>query len=639
MTEGNGARSLLRFGVFEMDLATGELRKSGSLMHLSPQPFKVLALLASQPGRLVTREEIRQQIWGDSTFVDYEQGLRVAIKKIRAALGDNSQSPRYIETLSRRGYRFIASVSSEVPAEVGLVPERNGLAAHAYKKHIRWGRWALAGAGFVVVASLFFVLKFDGLRTYLTKAVETRPGIPFPRIHSIAVLPFDNLSQGRGQEYFADGMTDELITDLSKINALRVIARTSAMAYQGSKKPLREIARELHVDAVVEGSVQRVGGRVLINVQLVNASTDRNLWAQSYERESKDVLGLQADVAQDIARQIRTKVTPEERRRLREAPTVDPAAHDAYLRGRYLFDQRSGAEAGRSTQYFRQAIRLDPNYASAYAGLAMSLVSQSFLGRARPRDVMPQARAAARHALQLNPQLGEAYTSLGTIEFSYSWDWKAARQDLQRGVQLDPSDAFAEILYTFYLADTGKLPNAVAGAQKAVKLDPVSFFANRNLATMLYFDRRYDSALAQLQRTRELRDVPGVIDNWESWIYDKKHMYDRAVRADLRILTARTPGPDVRFCRAAYARGGWRGYWKARIQRMLPRTAHQSNSAFALAVNYARIGDADDAFRWLNRTVEQRSIWACTLAVNPELDVLHSDPRFQVLLHRLNLSQ
>lgn len=637
MTEDNGAGSLLRFGVFEMDLAAGELRKSGSLVHLSPLPFKVLALLASQPGQLVTREELCRKVWGDSTFVDYEQGLRVAIKKIRAALGDNSQSPRYIETLSRRGYRFISPGYSAEPSGAAPASEPRNVAPRPVTRRIRWGRWVMAGAGLVVVASLFFVFNFDGLRIQLMDAVDTRLGIPRPRIHSIAVLPFDNLSKSRGQEYFAEGMTDELTTELSEISALQVISRTSAMAYKDSNKPLRQIAEELNVDAVVEGEVQKSGNRVRINVQLVDAGTQRNLWAASYERNLKDVLDLQGEVAEAIARRIRVKLTPQLKQRFRTARSVYPPAQEAYLRGLFLFDQRNRGDAPRSTQYFRKAIDLDPQYAAAYAGLAESLLFQSYLGVAPAGQVLPQARASARQALRLNPRLGEAYTALGAVEVSYDWKWDSGARNLNRGMELNPSDPLAQIFDAIYLDSQGKVREGVAHARRAVRLDPVSFFANRSLASMLYFGRQYDAALAQLQLAAELQENHPLIDNWKSWIYEKQHLRDQAVRADLRALTfGHESAANVDFYRTAYAHGGWRAYWKARIQRMLPR-GDNPYIAYALAVSYARLADSDEAFRWLNRAVDEHCLFVVFMKVDPKLDPVRSDPRFQALLHRLNL--
>jgi TolB-like protein/DNA-binding winged helix-turn-helix (wHTH) protein/Tfp pilus assembly protein PilF len=639
VAKDNGAKSLLRFGVFEMDLSTGELRKSGSLVRLSPQPFKVLALLASQPGQLVTREEICRKVWGDSTFVDYEQGLRVAIKTIRAALGDNSQSPRFVETLSRRGYRFIAPVTETGPPNVALGPVANGPASRAAARQIRWRTWALAGAGLVVFSSLFFVINFDGLRVQLADAVDSRLGIRLPRIYSIVVLPFDNLSQRQDQEYFAEGMTDELTTELSQISALRVISRNSAMTYKDSHKPLRQIAKELNVDAVVEGAVQKSGDRVRINVQLVDPQTRRNLWAGSYERNLRDVLDLQGDVAEAIAGRIRVKLTPEQKQRFQAARSVYPPAQEAYLRGRHLFDQRNKGDAPRSTQYFRTAIELDPQYAAAYAGLAESLLFQSYLGVADPEQVMPQARAAARRALSLDPTLGEAYTALGAVEVSYDWNWDSGARNLNRGLELNPSDPFAQIFFAIYLDAQGKVEESVVHARRAVQLDPVSFFANRTLASMLYFARQYDAALAQLQLSAKLQQNHPVIDNWASWVYEKQELRDQAVDADLRALSfANEPAANVDFYRTAYAHGGWRAYWKARIQRMLPR-GDNPYAAYALAVSYARLGDSAGAFHWLRRAADKHCLYVVFMKVDPKLDPIRSDPRFQAQLRRLNLPQ
>jgi TolB-like protein/DNA-binding winged helix-turn-helix (wHTH) protein/Tfp pilus assembly protein PilF len=623
---------VIRFGSFEANLHAHELRKRGMKLKLQEQPFRVLAMLLERPGELVTREEIRESLWPGDTFVDFDHSLNAAVRRLREALNDSAERPRFVETLPRRGYRFVAPVAAgnhSGDIAVAGAAERDG---HPTRARPRWRRFWLMVAGLAGVAAILLAFNVGSLRNRIFQK-------PSAHIHSIAVLPLVSLSHDKGHAYFAAGMTDELITELSKIGSLRVIARTSSMAYQGSKKPLREIARELNVDAIVEGTVEQAGGRVRINVQLADGLTACTLWAQSYERDSKDVLSLQSDVAEAIAKKIQAEVTPQERRRLRAARPVNPAAHDAYLRGRYLIDQRNSSEARRSTQYFLQAIRLDLDYAAAYAGLSMSLISQTFFGIERPRDVMPKARAAARHALQLDPDSGEAYTALGTIEFCYDYDWKAAGKDLQRGIQLDPNDPLSEILYTFYLASTGKLQQAVADARRAVKLDPVSFFANRTLAAMLYYDRRYDAALAQLQRTRELNHDSGVVENWACWAYEKKHMDDQAVRADLRDCTENgVPAADVDFFRKAYAHAGWRAYWEARIRRLLP-LAKEHPVSYGLGIAYARIGDRDDAFRRLNRAVDRHSIWAITLAVDPKLDSLRSDPRFQALLHRIHLPQ
>jgi TolB-like protein/DNA-binding winged helix-turn-helix (wHTH) protein len=609
----------VRFGTFEADLRSGELHRDGLKVKIQELPFQVLVLLLERPGEVVTREDLRSRLWPADTFVDFEQGLNKAINKLREALGDDANNPRFVETLTRRGYRFIGPVEAVAGPQVG---RRNAVRVIVF-----------GTAVFVAALGAFLALNVAGLRNRVKRVLGVTREPPL-QIHSIAVLPLENLSHDPEEEYFAEGMTDELITELSKISVLRVISRTSTMAYRGSKKPLREIARELNIDAVVEGTVQRAGGQVRINAQLVDTSTDRNLWAASYERDSKNVLSLQRDVAEAIAEKIQARTTPQEKQLLQPAQTLDPAAYDAFLRGRYLIDRRIAADAPRSTQYFRQAIGLDSGYALAYAGLADSLVLQSVMETARPDDVMPQARAAAQHALQLNPDLGEAYTVLGEVKRIYEANWKAAEEDFKRGIELNPSDPFTEINYAYCLADLGRLREAVDHAQRALELDPVSFYANRTLASMLYFARRYDAALAQFQRTRDLHGNPGGIENWVARIYEKKGVFDKAIRADLSSIGG--PAADLDFYRAAYSRSGWRGYWQARIERLLPR-ADQGCAAYDLSLGYMRLGDPDKAFHWLNRSIDRHCVSALHALVDPQMDAIRSDPRFPALLRRMNL--
>lgn len=316
---------------------------------------------------------------------------------------------------------------------------------------------------------------------------------------------------------------------------------------------------------------------------------------------------------------------------------MNRAAYDTYLHGRYFFERRTRIDALRSVRYFNQSIKLDPSYALAYAGLAEALHQENLLGVARPDDVEPQARAAALHALQLDAGLGEAYSVLGVIAIVYDRDWKTAARDIQRGLELAPNDSNTEIKYGVYLAAVGRLKEAVAHAQRASQLDPLSFFANRMLGSILYFAGDYDEALAQLRQTQELEENPGVIDNWISWIYEEKGMHNEAVREDLKSIAGDgESAANLSYYRRVYARGGWRAYWKARIERMLPRSTRPCVS-YDLAVSYLRVGDPREAFRWLNKSVDKRCIWDPFIAVDPKLRVARSDPRFQSLLARMHL--
>ena len=618
----------------ELDLKRYEVRCGSRVLRLERQPMELLILLASRPGELITRQEITARLWGQGVFVDAERGINNAVRKLRVALADDPEQPRYLETVIGKGYRLISPVTfignNLNAGGNGATAGTDALATlrtpSSHRHDLRFVN-LIGVSAILMVTVVVLVFNVGRLR---------RPTDTPPAIRSLVVLPLDNLSGDPGQEYFVDGMTDELTTILASVPDLRVIPRTSAMHYKGTHKPLLELAHELNVDAVVEGSVVRSGDRVRITAQLIDPQGDRHLWAHSFESPVEDVLGLQDDIAQQITGQIQFQlkgqtVTP------RPTRPISPDAHDAFLRGRYLFDRRSTTAALRSTQYFRQAIALDPDYAPAYAGLSRALASQSSLGAARPAEVMPEARAAAQRAVELDPGLSEAYLARASIEIHYDWDWKTGAQDLQRGLDLNPNNPQAEIAYSTYLCSVGRPREAIPHAQRALQLDPLSFFANRNLASVLYTARMPDQALAQLQRTKEIQENPSVIDNWISWTYEQKGMRDQAVKEDLKNIAADGEfAANLDYYRAAYARGGWLGYWRARVARMLPR-ARQQCTPYDLGVSYLRLGNRDEALRWLNRAVDQHCTWDSWIAADPKLDSLRSDPRFRSLLARMHL--
>ncbi len=382
---------------------------------------------------------------------------------------------------------------------------------------------------------------------------------PVP-IRSLAVLPLDNLSGDPGQEYFADGMTDELITELARIPNLRVVSRTSVMANKGSRSPLPDIARQLGVDAIVEGSIVRSGDRIRITAQLIDARTDRHLWAQSFEGPASDVLSLQDGVAQQIAAQARLVLAAPSPR----AP-VNPAAHDAYLRGRYFFNKQ---DFSHSLESFQQAIALDPGYASAQAGYASALDAATTYNIGTPEQLMPKAIAAAERAIQLDPQNGEAYTAFGSVQTIYSWDWAAAEQNLIRGISLNPSDSIAEFKYSIYLDAVGRPQDAVTHMRRALQLDPLSFLVNRRLGVALYYDRQYDAALVQLQRSAEMEQGSGSIEHYVSLIYEQKGDNDEAVRHNLTALRKDQPQLDNAALLVLYQQRGWEAYWRAHTRAL-----------------------------------------------------------------------
>ena len=478
----------VRFGVFELDLQTGELRKSGVLLHLPPQPFKVLALLASHSGELVTREEIRERIWGSETFVDFEHGLNFAIKKIRNTLGDDPETPRYIQTLPRRGYRFI------YPVDVGAVREP--------PRRTQWALTSAAGA-ILAAATVLVALNVAGLRERLARMIGAglsppsgaQPAAPLPRIESIAVLPLENLSGDPKQEYFADGLTDALITDLGKVATLRVISRTSVMQYKRSKTPLPQIARELNVDAVVEGTVQRSGERVRITAQLLEARTDRHLWAESYERDAGEIIRLEEQVALAIAHEVSGRLTTDQETRLASKRAVNPRAYDAYLHGRYLWNERDPEIAGGARAYFEQALREDPGFALAYSGLA----DYYTVGWGVWTD-QRLAERYARKAVALEPDLAEAHASLG-ITCTYQGKFPEADKELKRALELNPNYVMAHHWYSLHLTALGRLSEALAENDRARQLDPFSLPVNFWRGVILIGLHEYDRAIEQSETT------------------------------------------------------------------------------------------------------------------------------------------
>jgi TolB-like protein/Flp pilus assembly protein TadD len=568
------AQGVLRFGVFEVDFRAGELRKRGVKIKLQKQPLQVLEMLLMRPGEVVTREELQKAIWPPDTFVDFDQGLHSAIKRLREALNDSAEAPRFIETLPGRGYRLVASIGSTV------------------------------GGG----------------------------------IQSLAVLPMENLSRDPEQEYFADGMTEALITNLAKISALRVVSRTSAMRYKGvCQKSVREIAGELGVDGIVEGTVMRAGERVRISAQLINACKDTHLWAESYDRELRDILALQSEVAQAIAHEIQVKVTPREQFQLSQTQPVEPAAYHAYLRGRYHWNKRSGEAVKKGADYFRQAIEKDEAYAPAYAGLADSLVILGYWGFASPEESTRRAREVALRALEIDDAFGEAHASLAFAIHMYNWDFLQAEKEFQRSIELNPRYAPARQWYALYLAEMGRWDQATEEISQAIKLDPVSPIIHVACAGMLIFARKWDEAIEECETALELE--PGFLQaRWMlGWAYGQKSMYKQAI--DELADGVRLSGGAALFSFAlcyVYSVAGKLDEAHKILQELLDLSEHGYVMPYWIATIYGGLGNKEEAFRWLERAYHDRSAWIAFLKVQPWFDNLRSDPRFQDLVRRMN---
>jgi TolB-like protein/DNA-binding winged helix-turn-helix (wHTH) protein/Flp pilus assembly protein TadD len=625
-----------RFGVFEADLRTGELTKLGKRVRLQEQPFQLLAMLLEKPGELVIREELRERLWPE-TIVDFDHGLNKAISKIREAIGDSVENPRFIETVASRGYRFLADVtvvqhgtpetSAEDPArrKASVIPRPpdGGTSARWPAHAFGWGRYgaltALALAG--LLAWFFYSWRH-----------------PLPAIHSLAVLPLENLSNDASQDYFADGMTDELITHLGQISAVRVISRTSAMTYKNAHKPLAEIARELNVDAVVEGSVLRSGNRVRITAQLIEVPADTHIWADSYEGDFRDTLALQGRVARSIAERIQATLNRQEQVALAKSRTVNPEAYEAYLKGRYFWNKRTGDGLRTAIEYFTHAIEVDPTYAEAYSGLAdaYALSGDWEYGVLSPQEAFRKATAASTKALALDDSLGEAHTSLAFALDLYGWDWNAAETEYKLAIKLSPGYATAHLWYAWHLILMGQNGEGLFELRKAESLDPLSLIISADMADALSIDHRYDEAIQQSEKTLQL-DPNFAIGHYElGQAFEQKQMHAEALAEFQKAIdiSGHSSAFDSNLA-YVYAVLG-RKEEAINIAKDLEAHRDENPSAQAnIALIYVGLGDLDQAMIWLNKGYDAR--FNPSILLRPAFDPLRSDPRFKELVHRVGL--
>jgi TolB-like protein/DNA-binding winged helix-turn-helix (wHTH) protein/Flp pilus assembly protein TadD len=637
MQQPNDSSGRLRFGVFEVDLRAGELAKRGVRIRLQEQPFRVLAMLLGKPGELVTREELREKIWGQ-TVVDFDHGLNKAINKIREALGDSAENPRFVETVARRGYRFLADVTPiDTAAERQRGPETESLvppteshrveladAGVPPKRPYRSRAWAGFGLVLALAASLSWMLYSQSQSS--------------PKIRSLAVLPLESLSGDASQDYFTDGMTDQLITDLGQISALRVISRTSAMAYKRVHKPLAEIARELNVEAVVEGTVLRSGERVRITAQLIQVPNEKHLWAHSYEGDVQDTLALQNSVARAIAEQIQVTLNPQEEAALKKSKTVNAEAYEAYLKGRYFWNKRTREGLVKATEYFRHSIDTDPDYAAAYSGLADSyaLSGDWEYGILSPQDAFPKGKAAATKALALDDNLSEAHTSLAFIEDLYDWDWASAEKEYKRALALNPGYATAHHWYAWHLIVMGRNDEGIAELKKAESLDPLSLIISADLADALCIAHFYDESVQQSQKTIEMDPHFAVAHYQQGQALEQKHRHDEAIAEFRRAIEL--SGGNTTFesnLANAYAVSGRKEEAIKIVKDLENRQSQGSSTDASIALIYVGLGDNDRAMIWLSKAYQAR--FNPSILTRPVFDPLRSDPRFQDLLHRIGL--
>jgi TolB-like protein/DNA-binding winged helix-turn-helix (wHTH) protein/Flp pilus assembly protein TadD len=629
------------FGVFELDLRAGELRKRGLRVRLQQQPFQVLAMLLEHAGQVVGREELQKKLWPADTFVDFDHGLNKAINKIREALGDSAESPRFVETVARRGYRFLADVRVADAAAV-RGPE---LATPPHRPADARDRQDLAGTLATLTRllpprawkiSTFALLALLGSLAAWKHHAGNRP---LPVIRSLAVLPLESLSSDASQDYFADGMTDELISDLGQISALRVISRTSMMAYKHTRKSLPQIARELNVDAVVEGTVMRSGDQVRITAQLIEGFTDRHVWSQSYQGELRDTLALQNNVARAIADQIRINLNPQEQAALRNVAVVNPVAYESYLKGRYFWNKRTAEGLKVALAYFNQAIDEDSKYAQAYSGLAdtYALLGDWQYAVMTPKEALPKAKAAAIKALELDSGLGEAHNSLAFCLDGFDWDFDWAGKEFRRAIELNPGYATAHHWYAWHLALLRRYDEAIVEMRKAENVDPLSLIINADLAELLALAHSYDDSIRQSRKTIEMDPNFGLAHNHLGQAYLQKHMNDEAVSElqEAVKLSGGSPTCIANLARA-YAASSKRSEAVKLLSDLKARSTPGHSFASEIAVIYGSLGDTDQAMSWLEKGYEER--FNPGVLIRPGFDALRSDPRFEDLARRVGLS-
>jgi TolB-like protein/DNA-binding winged helix-turn-helix (wHTH) protein len=625
------------FGPFRVDFETCEIHKHGIRLHVQAQPVRVLWFLVERPGQLVTRQELQEKLWPGQPAEEVDDSLNSTVKKLREALGDDPAKPLYIETIPRRGYRFIAPIQREAPeippgdkqtasAEPSWLTAETAVHATAIPAEpLGWRRYRKPGT--IGLLTLIAIVGLLSVTAFLKRAGADA------QIHSIAVLPFENLSGDSSQDYFAEGLTDAVTTDLAQIGAVKVISRSSANHYKKDYKPLVKIGQELGVDAVVEGTVARSGDKVRVNARLISTGDDRNLWAQSFERDTGDILSLEDDLAQSVSRRIEVALTPNYMHRRDEPHPVNVQAYEAYLSGMHdLNNHRTNNELQKSLEQFNEAIALDPRFAGAYAGKAITYNLLGDYDEIPGSQAGPSAEAAARRALELDPALAAAHSALAFALWKYSWDWKTAEAEFQKSLALNPNNAHTHHIYAVLLACRGDFAGAEEHMRKALALDPLSMIIRTNIGWFHYFQRDYAKAEEAYQEVLKLD--PGFLPARQKlWITYAEEGKTEQAAAELENLM-RLFGHDQLL---------------QRVERANPparyRTAVQGYAASGVLSPYERarylslLGKKPEAVRALGEAATQRSSWMVYLRIEPVFDAIRSRPDFADLVRQANIPE
>jgi TolB-like protein/DNA-binding winged helix-turn-helix (wHTH) protein/Tfp pilus assembly protein PilF len=620
-----------------LNLETGELRRSGIKIRLQGQSLQILLCLLEEPGRLWSREDLRSRLWPNGTFVEFDHSLNVAVNRLRDRLGDSAEKPRYIETVPGVGYRFVAPVesASEAPHRDIHAPEFPGspdppAAMSPPARYPKRLSSYLAGGCVLLLAFLaWFAWKQSATHP---SAAEESP------IRSVAVLPLTEIGAGSSDEYFADGMTEELITELGRMGSFRVISRTSVMQYKSSFRSLPEIGRQLNVDAVIEGTVRRSEGRVRITARLVGTAPEHLIWQKTYEGDMRDVLMLQSEVAHDIAGNIRNRFASQLAPGAVAYKRLDPETHEDYLRGQYFLDRRTAEAMNTAVEYFQRAVERDPQYAQAYVGLAVAYELLGSYEVLPPDKSYPLAIKFANKALELDDTLSEAYSARATAECGYDFDWAAADRDFRRAIALDPNSVLAHHGYGEYFTSVGNPERAISELKIARELDPLSLPLMNAIGRMYREAHQYDEAVQHCKQSLVL-DPNFAMGHWcLGQVYLAKREFAEATAELRRADELGTTPVIVCDLGCAYAASGKKVEARAILNSLKKKSKFTYVSPYLIASIYSALGDKDEAFTWLEKAYDTRD-GLSYLVADPMMDPLRSDPRYLRLAEKLHLPQ
>ena len=622
MTVAVPSPARLRFRQFEIDIASGELHKNGEKISLPPKAFEMLCALAEHPGEVVTREELRAKLWSADTFVEFDDSLNHAVKKLRQALGDSAENPQFIETLPRHGYRLVAPVEAEPQAALPFAPTRRRRLPTAL---------IVLGVALLVALAAIIAFRLSGWRNPLLVDRAS------PRIQSLAVLPLTNLSGDSQQDYFAEGMTDAVTTDLAKLHTVKVISRTSVMRFKDTKQPLPEIGQALGVDGILEGSVQRSGGRVRITVQLIRAPTDDHLWAESYDRDTRDILGLQGEIAQAIAHEIKVILTPEESSQLGRAGTENSEAYDAYLKGQSHWYRLSREHVDTALGYFELALQKDPNYARAYVGIGNVWIVRADSGFMLPTDAFPKAKAAASTALRLDDHLPEGHILLANIVGPYDHDWVQEEQEFRRALELNPNSADGHFFYSDFLVSMKRESEWSREIQRTLELDPLNPFYQCFYGWHLVYLGRNEEAIAQLRKVLAANPEfsSAHLGLWGA--YYKSGMRAEALDEARKFFAVLGDHEVESALSRGYATHDYARAMHVAAETLAARARRSYVPAVRVARLYAHAGDKDEVMQWLEKAYDRRETPLSHLGVAWDWDLMRDDARFRELVRRSGL--